>query len=272
VIEVGCFTSGGNALAYSCGIPPGKEKSTGIIFVHAADGNKLGPHRMFVECANRFNRLGYATLRFDLSGCGDSTGTVSRSNIDADLFDVVQAIRFFVAKADVNSVILFGISRGAYVCYTAMAQHGLPLKAVILLSTPVSGGRAAAKSLRMRLKEYYYKLRDPKHLLKLLSGRANIPQIMRTLGAALRRGRSYKAAENSAFVSKCPVLLFYGGNDPIADESRSYYTARCSENHVPCNCHIIAGGNHSFFHYRWKEQIFDVSAQWLDEMLEWALT
>ena len=78
--ETGYFNSGGNELFYSCTIPAGKNETTGIVFVHAADGNRLGPHRMFVEFARHFNSLGYPTFRFDLSGCGDSTGAVSEDN------------------------------------------------------------------------------------------------------------------------------------------------------------------------------------------------
>ena len=55
---------------------------------------------MIVEFANSLNSLGYPTLRFDLSGCGDSTGSVLRADTAADVSDVVEAVGFFAARAN----------------------------------------------------------------------------------------------------------------------------------------------------------------------------
>lgn len=267
MVEVGYFKSGNNELSFSCEIPSEKTRKVGIIFVHAADGNRLGPHRMFVEFAESFSSLGYPILRFDLSGCGDSTGSASQDNTAPDISDVVEAIRFFIAKEHLDGVILFGISRGARVGYAAMAQYVLPLKGMILLSTPVSSNKAALKSFRIRLKEYIFKLRDPKHLWKLLSGRANIPQIWQTLKTALGLRHRYTQAEKNGLASRCPILFVYGSGDSLTEESSRYYTIKCKENEVPYDCHFIADANHSFFHYKWKEEILCVSKQWLDRIV-----
>ena len=45
------FDSGPNRLSCVCTVPDSREIKAGLIFVHAADGNRLGPHRMFVELA-----------------------------------------------------------------------------------------------------------------------------------------------------------------------------------------------------------------------------
>ncbi len=262
--ETGYFKSGSNELYYSCTIPSGNAEGTGIVFVHAADGNRLGPHRMFVEFASHFNSLGYPTFRFDLSGCGDSTGTVSEANIAAEVSDAIEAIRFFMTRANLENVTLLGISRGARVCYNAMAQHELPLSSVILLSMPISGNKAAINSFHTRLNEYLCKLKDPKHLQKLLSGKANFRQIGRTLTTALRLKNRYAPTKTNGFATKCPVLFIYGDRDPLAEQSSRYYTTKCRENELPHDCHFVADANHSFFHYKWKEQILDITTKWLE--------
>ena len=261
--ETGFFKSGENELCCVCVTPQPQVRKTGIIFVHAAAGNRLGPHRMFVELAERFNAKQYPTLRFDLSGCGDSTGTASQNDIEPDVSDVLSAIDFFITRAQLKTVILFGISRGALVCFSAMSTHNLPLCSVILLSTPVSTNNAAIKSFSARLKEYFYKLRDTKSLRKLLTGEVNIAQIAKTLVTAIELKRRYKPIRKEEFASKCPVMFIYGENDPIAVESSRYYTDRCRENNLPFECQTIKDANHSFFHYKWKEQIFDISKKWL---------
>lgn len=268
MVELGHFRSDDNELAYSCVIPQGKVKSAGVVFVHAADGNRLGPHRIFVELANKLNFVGYATLRFDLRGCGDSTGVASQGDIRADVFDVVNAVRFFMTSADIDGVILIGISRGAYICYTATMQEHLPLAGMILLSAPISSGKTALKSFGSRLQEYIYKLRDPKNVWKLLSGRANLGQIRQTLITALKLRSRYGRFEGRDCVSRCPVLFIYGGRDPIAPESSRYYAEKCRDNGLPYDCRFIAGANHSFFHYKWTEAIFSTSKQWLEKITD----
>jgi pimeloyl-ACP methyl ester carboxylesterase len=264
VAETGYFRSGANELSFSCVIPPEDPRQAGVVFVHAADGNRLGPHRMFVELAHELGSTGYPTLRFDLSGCGDSTGRASQGDIDTEVSDLLRAIEFFMTRANLKSVVLLGISRGAVLCHTAMARHKIPLSGMILLSTPVSSGSVAFKSFAMRLREYLWKLTDPKRLWKFLSGRANIRQIWRTLATALGTGQRYRRPRGSAVASRCPILLIYGGNDPTSRESSEYYTKMCRQTGLSCECHFIKGANHSFFHYRWKEQITSISRQWLE--------
>lgn len=266
MVENGYFKSGSNELFYSCTIPEKKLIKTGVVFVHAALGNRFGPHRMFVELSAKFNAIGLPAFRFDLSGCGDSTGSESGSDITRDVSDTAQACRFFIDRAGLDSVILFGISRGARICYSAAAKYELPLAGLILLSTPASTGRAAINSFANRLKEYLCKLKDPWYLGKLLHGRINIHRICSTLLSGLLLAGRYRPTEK-CFPAKCPVLLIYGGSDPITPELSRYYIGSCKENDLPYKCHVIAGANHSFFHYKWKEEIFDLSKKWLKEIL-----
>lgn len=265
--ETGSFKSGGDKLSCVCVVPPLQNKKTGIVFVHAANGNRLGPHRMFVELAGKFNCRRYPTFRFDLSGCGDSTGAASQNDIEPDVSDLIEAINYFITGAHLESVTLFGISKGALVCFSAMAVHNLPLCSVILLSTPISTDKAAVKTFRARLREYIYKLMDTESIRKLLTGRVNLVQIAKTLITAIELNRRYEPIGKRHFASKCPVLFIYGEKDPIAAESNRYYTNKCRENNIRYECHIIEDANHSFFHYKWEEQIFDISQKWLQKTL-----
>ncbi len=265
MIEADYFKSCENKLSYLYEVPAEKVKKTGIIFVHAAYGNKLGPHRMFVEFARKFNTLGYPTFRFDLAGCGDSTGNVLPNDSTGDVVDVLEAINFFMAKVSIKNVVLFGISRGARVCYAAAGQCKPVLGGIILLSTPMSGNRIAIKSLVTCLKEYFYKLKDINNLRKLLSGKVNLLRIWQTATTAFRIKRRYVSVGNKTLPG-CPILFIYGGGDPTTGESSRFYSNECEENNLSYKCHIIPNANHSFFHYKWKEEIFDVSKQWLSEI------
>jgi acetyl esterase/lipase len=148
-----------------------------------------------------------------------------------------------------------------------MIQYNLPLTGMILLSTPISGNRAALKSFKNRIKEYICKMRNPKYFWKFLSGRANILQIWKTLTTAFGLRNRYPNLRTTHFASKCPILFIHGSGDPLSRESSQYYTAKCKENKLPYDCHFIAGANHSFFHYKWKEEIYSVSKQWLIQLM-----
>lgn len=51
-----------------------QDQIPGLVLCHGFTGNKIGLHRLFVKAARYFSHLGFAVLRFDFSGCGDSDG------------------------------------------------------------------------------------------------------------------------------------------------------------------------------------------------------
>ena len=258
------FDSGPNRLSYICTAPDEQAIKAGLIFVHAADGNRLGPHRMFVEFAEKLKYCGIASLRFDMRGCGDSEGEPAGDDINHDIIDLLNALSFFSSKYKLPKIFLFGISRGARVSISVLAEHSLPVDGAVLLSTPFSGSKAAAKKFSNRLKEYLYKFRNPESLKKLLSGKADLKQILKTLGFALNSQKRYRR-NNDRFVTKCPLFFIYGSKDPIASDSAAYYSRICETFNIPFKAVEIKNANHSFFHYRWKEQIMEMSKKWITE-------
>lgn len=264
--DLGYFKSGANLLSFSATYTKTSGKGTGIVFVHAADGNKLGPHRMFVELARRFTDKGYPTFRFDLAGCGDSTGSVSTNGLDGEIADTANAIEFFTVHSSIDDIVLLGISRGALVCYRAMLERNLPLQGLILLSMPYSSHSTGLRSFAGELKQYFYKIKQPEYRHKLIHRQANLRQIGSTLKKALTLKNRYKETIYKDSLSKPPILFIYAGNDTTAQKSSEYYTKRCTQKGLRCDCYFIPGANHSFFHYAWKKQIFEVSLYWLQKI------
>lgn len=258
------FSSGSNRLSCVCTLPDDQVIKAGLIFVHAADGNRLGPHKMFVELAERLKCCGIASLRFDMRGCGDSEGEPAGNDIVPDIEDLQSALRFFASKYKLPEIFLFGISRGARVSISALADYSLPVDGAVLLSTPFSGSKAAAKKFTHRLKEYLYKFRNPESLRKLLTGKANLKQIAKTLAFALSSQKRYRR-NNDGFVTRCPLFFIYGSKDPIATDSAIHYSRICEKFKIPFKIVEIKNANHSFFHYHWKEQIMEMSEKWLIE-------
>ena len=263
MIKTGYFQSNGSKLYYSMACPENDANNAGILFVHAADGNRLGPHRMYVEFANEFNRLGFSTFRFDLSGHGDSFGDISNGNIEKDLADVKNAILFFIKTAKVEKVILFGISRGAYLCCNAAAKYKLPLSGLMLLSLPVSSGKTALKKINHILEDYIKRAFDPHNIRRLFTCRINFLQILKTIVKPILFGRIFPKMQTDTFTSRCHTIMIYGRCDPISESSSQYYSLIFEKNNVPCEIYNIENANHSFFHYQWKQQILDLCRSWL---------
>jgi pimeloyl-ACP methyl ester carboxylesterase len=260
------FNSGLNRLSCVITLPDRQSIKASVIFVHAANSNRLGPHRMFVEAADRLKHAGIASFRFDMRGCGDSEGYPAENDINPDIEDLRNAIEFLTSTYRTPKIFLFGISRGAQVCLLTLAVNRLPVDGAVLLSTPFSSTKTAVKTFSSRLKEYLYKFKDRETLKKFLSGKANLKQILKTLIFALNsRGRYHQ--NSNGFSTRCPLFFIYGSEDPITADSAIHYSRICERYKISHETAEIKNANHSFFHYLWKEQIIIMSEKWMQKQI-----
>jgi pimeloyl-ACP methyl ester carboxylesterase len=233
------FNSGKNRLSCVCTADNEQKIKAGVIFVHAADSNRLGPHRMFVELAEQLKSKGIASFRFDMRGCGDSDGLPDRDSLTQDIEDLLSAIQFFATKCNPPKIFLFAISRGARASLSALAEYNIPINGAFLLSTPCAGSIAAAKKFTDRLKEYLYKFSDTESLKKLFTGKVHWIQIFRTLTFALTSQKRYRRNIPDFASNHCRLFFIYGAKDPITADSISYYSQLCEKHKIPCTMTIL---------------------------------
>lgn len=85
-----------------------------IVMSHPFGEEKLWSHRVFVSCARALAERGYAVLRFDYSGAGDSTGDTADASLDAHLDDLAAAVGELLTKCpSVKRVGFIGLRLGA---------------------------------------------------------------------------------------------------------------------------------------------------------------
>lgn len=85
-----------------------------VIMVTAGMIHHSGPFRMHVELARQLSRQGVASLRFDLSGIGESLGVgADGSSLDRAANEIGQAIDYLTEHFGIKEVILFGLCSGA---------------------------------------------------------------------------------------------------------------------------------------------------------------
>lgn len=114
-----------------------------IVFLNAGMLHRVGPNRLHVRIARELARQGYASLRFDCSGIGDSPPrTDGLPRRAAVLEDVREALDFVAAERGAPAFILFGLCSGADLAFRAALADERIIGAVLIDGLPYANARA----------------------------------------------------------------------------------------------------------------------------------
>lgn len=127
--------SKGQKLAGVLHLPENVKNAPAIILCHGFGGDKIGKYRLRVRIARELCRNGFAVLRFDFSGHGDSDGELEDISITQELDDLECAISFLKSRPEVNKekIGIAGHSLGGEIAILETAKNK-ELKAVVLLA------------------------------------------------------------------------------------------------------------------------------------------
>jgi uncharacterized protein len=126
----GSIANGAIRLAYSIDFPSGSGPFPAVVFGH---GSGRTTRQQLQPMAQQFTALGFAVLRFDKRGVGESTGVYSGVGVAnsflmfADLSsDIVAAVRFLRTQPgiDARRVGLFGVSQAGWILPLAARELG----------------------------------------------------------------------------------------------------------------------------------------------------
>lgn len=86
-----------------------------FIFINAGLLSKIGPHRLYVLMARSLAKLGFMTLRFDLSGIGDSAdiGLQDKTLEQRKIADIQSAMDYIAEIEGCKKFVLSGLCSGA---------------------------------------------------------------------------------------------------------------------------------------------------------------
>jgi len=211
--------------------PSGSKENLIVVLCHGFDTSMQSTTYLRVEKA--LNEKGFATLRFDFFGHGESDGKFEDITISEAVDDALQAIAF-VKSRGFQKIALFGSSFGGMAALLAAAKSpGLQLLA---LKSPVSD-----------------------YLGKLLADedKIGIEQWKKqgfTWHETSKRGKlklNYSFVEDAENVSgfeeagkiKVPTLIVHGNQDKIVPIEQSRKTASLIPN---CRLEEIEGANHKY--------------------------
>jgi len=91
---------------------PCQGQDRALVFCHPFAEEKKCAHRTFVEAARACAEVGWAVLRFDLRGCGDSPGSFAQYDLDDWCEDIANAADYVRQATGNEHVGLLGLRPG----------------------------------------------------------------------------------------------------------------------------------------------------------------
>jgi exosortase A-associated hydrolase 1 len=255
---------------------PSSPMPMGVLIVVGGPQYRVGSHRQFNLLARSLAREGFAAMRFDYRGMGDSGGP--RRSFEDVSPDIAAAITAFLRECPVvSSVVLWGLCDAASAALMYMAATEDARIAGVALFNPWV--RSDSTLARARIKHYYLRrLVAPDFWRKALRGRLGVGSTLRGLagdaldslerrGDARDRGSFRDVMEQGLGGFDRPVLLVLSGRDLTAREFEDHartsgrwsgLLARPTVEHRRLN-----DADHTFSSARWRADVEQVTLDWL---------
>lgn len=139
------FESGGEQLHGVLHLP-GEEVERALVFCHPFAEEKKCAHRTMVEAARACAESGWAVLRFDQRGCGDSGGSFDAYAPEDWRLDIEAALD--CAEAETGAPVgLLGLRLGASLA-AEVVERRPGVDCLVLWEPIIEGGRYIAQNLR----------------------------------------------------------------------------------------------------------------------------
>jgi exosortase A-associated hydrolase 1 len=277
------------ALGFRCGDaqvfailnrPPAhtRVESTAVVIAVGGPQYRVGSHRQFVLLARRLAENGFASLRFDYRGMGDSEGdTRSFDDVGPDLHAAIDALQGACATA--RRIVVWGLCDAASAAMIHAGSHA----AVSGIVAVNPWARSDASLAATHVKHYYVgRLLDGEFWVKLMRGQLDVRGAVRTLYRNLKqawgpaRASAGKGRHDDSFQTRMArgiagfrgrILLILAGNDLTAKEFLHYTATSSAWRGVLDGARIsrvdVAESDHTFSCRAWRRQVEDATIDWL---------
>jgi uncharacterized protein len=208
--------------------PPTAMQSAGVVIVVGGPQYRAGSHRQFTDLARRLAAVGFATLRLDLRGMGDSTGSaVGFEDCSADIAAAIDAL--LRLRPGLCEVVLWGLCDGASAALLYIDERADSRVAALCLLNPWV--RSPVGLARTRVRHYYLeRLTQRSFWTKLLRGGVAF-HALRELAANVKLARAAGGGADTSGHARFQdrmarawqrfdgaLLLILSGNDHTAKE------------------------------------------------------
>jgi exosortase A-associated hydrolase 1 len=194
------------------------DKATGLLIVSGGNEIRSGAHAVQAAMAAHFSGLGYPVLRYDRRGVGESEG--ANGGFETSGPDIAAAVAAFRQEVPtLTRLVAFGNCDAA----TALALFASDIDNLILANPWVIEGAGddaptppSAAAVRAR---YWNRLKNPRSLLDLFTGKINLKKLASGLARAAQKDVPTGLAARLAAaleVSTIPTAILIADRDTTA--------------------------------------------------------
>ncbi|MBQ9008510.1 MAG: alpha/beta fold hydrolase [Clostridia bacterium] len=228
-------------------VPEGHDGHRLVILLHGFTSAKDRPHN--VRAANAMREAGFATLRFDLYGHGESGGEFRNHTLFKWISNTMAVIRWALEHG-YDDLYLSGHSQGGLVAALVAGMeadriHGLILRApAFTIPQGARDGTMIGGSF------------DPDHI----PDEVDVIKGLKLSGDYLRVAQTIHP-EDAVRRYRGPVLILHGEDDdtiPLED------SVKFSADYACCDLVMIPGETHHFYHR--PDQMEKIIREWLDDL------
>lgn len=254
---------------------PARPAATGVLIVVGGPQYRAGSHRQFVLLARRLATAGYAALRFDVRGMGDSEGEAGGFEaLSDDIAAAVDALQ--AACPSVRRIVLWGLCDAASAALLYWHARRDPRLAGLCLLNPWV--RSETTLARAQVRHYYgQRFLQREFWRKLARGQVSLIGAARGLLGSLRRALvrapqpaapSFQTRMGQALADfPGPVLLLLSGRDLVAREFRECTDAdprwRAALARPTVQRSELPEADHTFSSAPWRAAVEEATLAWL---------
>ena len=258
---------------------PETPAQTGVVVIVGGPQYRVGSHRQFVLLSRALATAGYAVLRFDYRGMGDSEGDQRNFEaVSADISAAICALQECVPS--IENVVLWGLCDAASAALLYCDEtNDLRVTGLCLLNPWV---RSEASLARTQVKHYYSKrLMQNEFWLKLIRGKVAF-SALNGLIQKIRISSSVvgnSASEIMGFQQRMamtwhqfpgPILLILSGDDYTAKEFMEFTGVdrawKNYSNRANLTIQEVPGADHTFSGVESQQQAELITLKWISTL------
>jgi len=213
---------------------PEKYPAPYVISAHGMLSTKDSPK--YTALGTNLVENGFGFVRFDFTGCGESSGDFADSTLTRRIEDLIKMIDWTTSLESCNGVIgLFGSSLGGTVAFVASSQR--EVDALVLLATPVKQKTAPPAPELQEVRNRYPHFFD--------DFRANL--------------------ESFPFKKIHHAFIIHGNQDQVVSPENAHFIyERIAQ---PKKIWVVKGAGHQFLDEDLRKSMLDATVQWFKRFL-----